>query len=135
MSKDRVIICMKWGTLYPASYVNVLYQACRANITGDFKFVCLTENQDGLDPAIISHPIPDLNLEPHHWTKGGWPKLAVFAKDFFGLTGRALFIDLDTVISGSLDPFFDYKAPKMVAIDTGPTWGVGDTNASPLAGT
>ena len=135
MSKDRVIICMKWGTLYPASYVNVLYQACRANITGDFKFVCLTENQDGLDPAIISHPIPDLNLEPHHWTKGGWPKLAVFAKDFFGLTGRALFIDLDTVISGSLDPFFDYKAPKMVTIDTGPTWGVGDTNASPLAGT
>jgi hypothetical protein len=76
-----------------------------------------------------------LNLEPHHWTKGGWPKLAVFAKDFFGLTGRALFIDLDTVISGSLDPFFDYKAPKMVAIDTGPNWGVGDTNASPLAGT
>ena len=135
MSKDRVIICMKWGTLYPASYVNVLYQACRANITGDFKFVCLTENQDGLDPAIISHPIPDLNLEPHHWTKGGWPKLAVFAKDFFGLTGRALFIDLDTVISGSLDLFFDYMAPKMVAIDTGPTWGVGDTNASPLAGT
>ena len=135
MSKDRVIICMKWGTLYPASYVNVLYQACRANITGDFKFVCLTENQDGLDPAIISHPIPDLNLEPHHWTKGGWPKLAVFAKDFFGLTGRALFIDLDTVISGSLDPFFDYKAPKMVTIDTGPTWGVSDTNASPLAGT
>jgi hypothetical protein len=135
MSKDRVIICMKWGTLYSASYVNVLYQACRANITGDLKFVCLTENQDGLDPAIISHPIPDLNLEPHHWTKGGWPKLAVFAKDFFGLTGRALFIDLDTVISGSLDPFFDYKAPKMVAIDTGPTWGVGDTNASPLAGT
>ena len=135
MSKDRVIICMKWGTLYPASYVNVLYTACRANITGDFKFVCLTEDAAGLDPAIISHPIPDLGLDPFHWKKGGWPKLAVFAQDFFGLTGRALFIDLDTVITGSLDPFFDYNAPKMVAIDTGPTWGIGAPNAAPLAGT
>jgi hypothetical protein len=135
MSKDRVIICMKWGTLYPASYVNVLYTACRANITGDFKFVCLTEDATGLDPAIISHPIPDLDLDPFHWKKGGWPKLAVFAQDFFGLTGRALFIDLDTVITGSLDPFFDYNAPKMVAIDTGPTWGVGAPDAAPLAGT
>jgi len=104
-------------------------------MTGDFKFVCLTENENGLDPAIISHPIPDLNLDPYHWKKGGWPKLAVFAKDFFGLTGRALFIDLDTVISGPLDPFFDYEAPKMVAIDTGPTWGVGDPYGTPLAGT
>ena len=135
MSKDRVIICMKWGTLYPASYVNVLYTACRANITGYFKFVCLTEDAAGLDPAIISHPIPDLDLDPFHWKKGGWPKLAVFAQDFFGLTGRALFIDLDTVITGSLDPFFDYDAPKMVAIDTGPTWGVGAPDAAPLAGT
>lgn len=135
MSKDRVIICMKWGTLYPASYVNVLYTACRANITGDFKFVCLTEDAAGLDPAIISHPIPDLGLDPFHCKKGGWPKLAVFAQDFFGLTGRALFIDLDTVITGSLDPFFDYNAPKMVAIDTGPTWGIGAPNAAPLAGT
>ena len=135
MSKDRVIICMKWGTLYPSSYVNVLYTACRANITGDFKFVCLTEDAEGLDPAIISYPIPDLGLEPFHWKKGGWPKLAVFAQDFFGLTGRALFIDLDTVITGSLDPFFDYNAPKMVAIDTGPTWGVGAPDAAPLAGT
>ena len=135
MSKDRVIICMKWGTLYPASYVNVLYKACRANLMGDFKFVCLTENEDGLDQAIISHPIPDLDLDTYHWKKGGWPKLAVFTKDFFGLKGRALFIDLDTVICGPLDPFFDYAAPKMVAIDTGPTWGIGDSNTTPLAGT
>ena len=135
MSKDRVIICMKWGTLYPASYVNVLYTACRANITGDFKFVCLTEDAEGLDSAIISYPIPDLDLESFHWKKGGWPKLAVFTQDFFGLKGRALFIDLDTVITGSLDPFFDYNTPKMVAIDTGPTWGVGAPDATPLAGT
>jgi hypothetical protein len=23
-AQDRVVLCMKWGTLYPADYVNVL---------------------------------------------------------------------------------------------------------------
>ena len=53
-----------------------------AQTYGRFKFVCLTEDAAGLDPTIISHPIPDLDLEPFHWKKGGWPKLAVFAQDF-----------------------------------------------------
>lgn len=135
MHKDKVVICMKWGTLYSGSYVNVLYRACRAHITGDFTFVCLTDDPTGLDPAIVHHPIPDLNLDPFHWKKGGWPKLAVFAKDFYGLTGRALFIDLDTVICQSLDDFFTYQDGKMVVIDTGPTWGVDTTDNKPLAGT
>ena len=26
-AQDRVVLCMKWGTLYPADYVNVLYTA------------------------------------------------------------------------------------------------------------
>ena len=135
MPHDKIVICMKWGTLYSGAYVNILFNACRANISGNFTFVCLTDDPSGLDPAIVHHPIPDLNLEPFHWKKGGWPKLAVFAKDFFGLFGRALFIDLDTVICQSLDDFFTYEADKMVAIDTGPTWGVKTQSGQPLAGT
>jgi hypothetical protein len=135
MYKEKVVICMKWGTLYSGSYVNILFNACRANITGDFTFVCLTDDPTGLDPKIVHHPIPDLNLEPSHWKKGGWAKLAVFAKEFFGLKGRALFIDLDTVITRSLDEFFTYRDDCMVVIDTGPTWGIQTKDDGPLAGT
>jgi hypothetical protein len=48
MSRDRVVLCMKWGTLYPADYVNVLCNASRRHLTGAFRFVCLTDDAPGL---------------------------------------------------------------------------------------
>ena len=35
---DRVVLAMKWGTLYGAEYVNVLYNAVRDHMTGPFRF-------------------------------------------------------------------------------------------------
>ncbi len=134
MAQDRVVMCMKWGTLYSGDYVNILYRAVKAHITGPFRFVCLTDDTTGLDPNIKAFPIPDLGLSEADWKKGGWPKLGVFKRDLYGLTGRCLFVDLDTVISGPLDEFFDYPG-EMVAIDTGPTWGVDTPDGKPLAGT
>lgn len=99
---------MKWGTLYTADYVNVLYQAVADHITGPFQFVCLTDDDTGLHPDIIAHPIPDFGFTARHFAAGAWPKLGVFAKDLYGLTGRALFIDLDMVIVDSLDPLFAF---------------------------
>jgi hypothetical protein len=109
---------MKWGTLYDAEYVNVLFNAARANLTGPFQFVCLTDDATGLDKAIVAHPIPEFGLTPRQWRGGGWPKIAVFLADLYGLSGRALFIDLDMMIVGDLNPFFEY-GEGIVAIDEG----------------
>ncbi|NCV49381.1 MAG: hypothetical protein EBW46_06690 [Rhodobacterales bacterium] len=103
MLTDRVVICMKWGTLYSADYVNVLFNACKANISGDFRFVCLTDHAEDLANGIEAFPIPDIGLEEPHWKHGAWPKISVFKQQLYGLQGRGLFIDLDTVIWGSLD--------------------------------
>ncbi len=119
MNQNRVVLCMKWGTLYPAEYVNVLYRACRAHISGDFRFVCLTNETEGLLPEVESFPIPDIGLEHRHYYHGAWPKLAVFSEQLYGLSGRCLFIDLDTVIWGSLDALFDVPGP-LVAINNAP---------------
>lgn len=116
MNTQRVVLCMKWGTLYPAEYVNVLYRACRAHITGDFRFVCLTGEGDGLLPEVEVFPIPDIGLEHRHYYHGAWPKIAVFLERLYDLSGRCLFIDLDTVIWDSLDPLFEVPGP-LVAID------------------
>jgi hypothetical protein len=131
---DRVVICMKWGTLYGPDYVNVLFRACKDNITGPFRFVCLTDESAGFDAGVESFPIPDLGITSYDWKKGGWPKISVFQRDLYGLTGRCLFVDLDTVICGSLDDMFDYPAP-FVAIDTGPTWGKSSADGKPVCGT
>jgi hypothetical protein len=132
--QERVVLCMKWGTLYSADYVNVLYSAVRSNLAGPFRFVCLTDDPTGINPSVETFPIPDIGLEPSDWRGGGWPKLSVFKQDLFGLTGRALFIDLDTVVAAPIDEMFDQPG-ELVVIDTGPNWKRGGTAAPPLAGT
>ena len=39
MNHYKVVLCMKCGDIYPAEYLNVLFHACKKNITGDFRFV------------------------------------------------------------------------------------------------
>lgn len=109
---------MKWGNLYDATYVNVLFRAVQYHLSGPFTFVCLTDDPEGLDDGILSRPIPDIGLKEHHWKGGGWPKLSVFLKDLYGMQGRALFIDLDMMIVGDLDPCFEF-GQGLVAINHG----------------
>lgn len=134
MQGDRIVLCMKWGTLYPADYVNVLYRAVCDNLQKPFRFVCLTDDATGFDEGIEHFPIPDMGLQECHWKHGCWAKLSLFSADLYGLKGRALFIDLDTVICGPLDDMFDHPAP-FVGIDTGPNWKDGSQNNRAVLGT
>lgn len=106
---ERVIICMKWGTLYSSEYVNVLYSAVKANITGPFRFVCLTDDTTGIFDCVECYSIPDIPAKDVYKKTGSWPKLTVFKQDLYGLKGRALFIDLDSVILGKLDGMFEVE--------------------------
>lgn len=119
VTKQRIVLCMKWGTLYSAEYVNVLFNACKAHISGDFKFVCLTNEPQGIDEGVEVYPIPEIGLDEKHYYDGAWPKIGVFSKDLYGLQGRCLFIDLDSVICGSIDSFF-WQPGALVAIDSAP---------------
>lgn len=121
---DCTVLCMKWGTLYSADYVNVLHSACRRASRRDFRFVCLTDDAAGLAPGIEALPIPEIGLEPRHWKSGGWPKIGLFQPGLGGFTGRAVFVDLDMVVLDGLDDFFDHPAP-FVTTDMGPNWRPG----------
>ncbi len=116
MIEPRTVICMKWGTLYPAEYVNVLFNAMKQNLTGDFRFVCLTDDPAGFEDGIESFAIPDIGLNVGHAKIGAWPKLSVFLGDLYGLSGRGLFVDLDTVVLDNMDCFFEVPGP-FVALD------------------
>ncbi|MEX2365586.1 MAG: glycosyltransferase, partial [Pseudohongiellaceae bacterium] len=60
MPKDPVnILCMKWGTKYDASYVNKLHSMVSRNLSLPFRFICLTDSDEGLDQDIESFPIPE----------------------------------------------------------------------------
>ncbi|HEY6132511.1 MAG TPA: glycosyltransferase, partial [Rubrivivax sp.] len=103
-AQDRVILCMKWGTKYGPEYVNRLYAMVRRHLRGDFRFVCLTDRNDGIRNEVQCFPIPDLAL-PDGLPERGWKKLTTFEADLYGLKGTALFLDLDVVIVDAIDPF------------------------------
>lgn len=101
---DKNIICMKWGEKFDAGYVNRLYEMVEKNITIPHRFVCFTDNSEGINPKIETFPIPALKEDgiPDRM----WKKLTVFNKELYDLKGTALFLDLDIIIRQSLDPFF-----------------------------
>ncbi len=107
------IICIKWGTVYGPQYVNTLYAMAARNVTGDFKFVCFTDDPTGVCPEVTCLPLPQLGCEIPPDVPGKWPKIALWGKDL-PLTGVALFIDLDSVIVGNIDDYFEYGNPEDV---------------------
>ena len=122
---QRFIVCMKYGTVYPSAYVNVLFNAVKSAMRGDFRFICLTDYAEGIDPGVEVFPIPDVGLTPQQWFIGGvWPKIGLFDAHFHGLKGRILFIDLDMVVLRGLDDFFEIDQP-FVGLNAGPGWGRG----------
>lgn len=118
MSNERIVVCMKWGKLYTHDYVNVLFHAVSKNVTGKFRFVCLTDNAEGIDPKVECIPIPDIGLHNEHFYHGAWPKISILKDDLFSSHSKVLFIDLDMVICGNLDQMFTYS-DKFVAINEG----------------
>ena len=128
MTKN-VILCMKWGSAFNAVCVNTLFNAVQDHITVAHDFVCITDDRfSGLADEINTLPIPAIGLsEEQIKLPGVWRKLSLFHPDVaaLGLGRRALFIDLDMMIMGSIDRFFDPTEP-IVMLDTGKTWNRSD---------
>lgn len=102
------VICMKWGKAYAPDYVNVLASAVRKNLCGEYRFVCFTDDAEGISPDVETLPIPEMGLHGGNFRFGAWPKISLFKSELYDLVGRALFIDLDSMICGDLAPMFDH---------------------------
>ena len=114
MGSEKLVLCMKWGTRYGPEYVNVMYGMISRNLSGPFRLVCFTEDTNGIRPEVECLPLPELGVEVPKEAPGKWPKQALWARDLFGLQGIALFLDLDSVIVDSIDPYFDFGNPDDV---------------------
>lgn len=111
----QTVVCMKWGARYPADYVNCLLSMIRRNTTRDTRLVCYTDDAEGIDPAIACYPIPALVL-PERIKNKPWRKIGLWRADLEGVSGNVLFMDLDVVITGSIDAFFDFQPEKTFCV-------------------
>jgi hypothetical protein len=102
------IVCMKWGTRYPARYVNILHASIRRHLHRPFRFLCITDDPSDLAEGIDTCGFP----ENPGITQARWPnvfmKLVLVRDGFAGLEGPTLFLDIDLVVLDDIDCFFDY---------------------------
>ncbi|MEM9224287.1 MAG: hypothetical protein AAGB11_18060 [Pseudomonadota bacterium] len=126
----QTVICMKWGTAYGADYANTLYSMVARHTQRPLRFVCFTDDTNGLDPRIEPRPLPPIQLPKSHEWKA-WRKIALTQPDVGGLEGDVLFLDLDVVVTGSIDDFFDHSpASSYCVIENWTQSGSGIGNTS-----
>jgi len=104
----QTVICMKWGKAYGPDYANILYSMVSRNTTRPLRFICFTDDSSGLRAEIEALPLPSIDLPPSHQWKP-WRKISLWQPNLARLSGNVLFLDLDVVVTGSIDPFFDHR--------------------------
>ncbi len=122
------VICAKWGDRYSADYVNRLKSMVTRNLTIPHRFVCFTDSEDGLDSSVEARPMPEVRIPPPRNLRP-WRKVALFQNPLADVEGTVLFLDLDVVITGNIDCFFEHPGEFCVILNwTVPSDRVGNTS-------
>lgn len=116
------VICMKWGTKFGPHYVNRLYAMVKRHLSRPHRFVCFTDDAEGVDERVECLPLPAMDLP--EGKERGWRKLSTFQSPLADLSGTALFLDLDVVIVGSLDELFELPGDFRVIHDWLRPWRI-----------
>jgi hypothetical protein len=114
------IICLKYGVKYGPEYVNHLHNMTHRFCSLPFRFVCFTENPQGITKSVEIKPL--LCDQPN--VTGWWHKLSFFQKRIWDLEGTVLFLDLDLIIVNTIDKFFELNGDFLAIWD----WVHGPTN-------
>lgn len=122
----QTIVCMRWGDRFPVEYVNRLYRGVMRNVARSTRFIVFTDDFSSLDAGIEPREIPPIRLPTSGLGGSPWRKLALWSRDI-GLVGDLLFLDLDVVVVGALDAFFDFDPGKLAIIRD---WGSTDSGNS-----
>lgn len=115
-----VCVWVRGHVPYPVEYVTRLEAMVARWMDRTYRFVCLTDRPHklpkGVEPAIVTPP-------------GGawawWTKVQLFNPDL-PISGRVLYLDLDTLIVAPLAPILDYAAPFALVPHAGKFNGFGD---------
>lgn len=126
---QQTVICMKWGTRYGPEYVNLLASMVRRHTVRATRFLCFCDDARGIELGIETAPLPDIPL-PAPMTWSTWRKISVWQYPLADLSGDVLFLDLDLVIVGGLDDFFDLAPGRYIAIENWTQRGLGTGNTS-----
>lgn len=100
-----------WGTKYGAHYVEKLKAGVARNLKMPHRFICVT---DRTDVSCETFPLVDPNLQ--YVSDGCYQRLRMFDPAWQAKHGieRLVCLDLDLVITGSLDALFSRLEPFVI---------------------
>lgn len=104
---QQTVICLKWGDRYGPEYVNHLYQMVSTNTERPLRFVCITDDTTGIDDQVETQAMPPFDL-PEEMRWHPFRRMFLFDERVGDLKGPVLHFDLDILVTGSIDPLFDY---------------------------
>ena len=109
---DLTITTWLWGLKYNQSDIAKLHGGLRRHIRQRFRFIVFSSLPCN-PPGVERCPIWDMGLIG----QGCFVRLRMFDPEFqerHKISGRLVCIDLDTVITGHLDPLFDRPEPFVI---------------------
>jgi len=109
----NVVCVLKQGGCYDLEYVRNLANGIRRHLTAPYRFYCLTDVDPWHPQWFESNRIQHLPLR-HRWP-GWWSKIELFRPFLF--TGRVLYLDLDTLVTGSLAKLAAYDGDFAILRD------------------
>lgn len=124
------VVTFKWETpgyraKFTSEHVNILRRMVARHYDKPHRFLCITDNPDGLDGGIETAPLWSDHRHVANPTGGGRPacylRLKLFDPSMRDVLGdRFVMLDLDCIITGNLSPIFDrpedavfWNAPKV----------------------
>ena len=104
---------------FGAQHVNTLASMLERNFKRPHRFICVTDDADGLDWGIETYPLwnDHSDLRNPTWPDGPscFRRLRAFSKDFAAVAGpRFVCLDLDMVITGDVTPLFTRTEPFLM---------------------
>jgi len=108
------IVCFKWGPKFTAEYVNNLYSAIQRNTTIEHRFICYTDDPEGVEcetrPFLIDLPV--------------WWYIIGLTNPEHEHNDQLVYMDLDTIITGNIDHILTLDKPFATISDFGWTSGL-----------
>jgi len=113
---DSVVV-WKWEkpgyrSMFTAHHVNTMRNMVARHYSAPHRFICITDDPVGIDSGIDVVPLWNdwADIPNPTWPMGPscYRRLRAFSPEFEAIAGRRFVsLDLDTVITGSLEPLFD----------------------------
>ena len=111
------VVTFKWETpgyraKFTSAHVNILRRMVARHYNKPHRFLCITDDPDGLDGGIETYPLWNDYREVPNPTGGGRPacylRLKLFDPAMREVLGdRFVMLDLDCVVTADLSPIFD----------------------------